>query len=43
MPPARAGGAPRERMTLAGAPGVHAEMSGVLAAAVTAVGPESGR
>lgn len=38
-----AGGAPRERMTLAGAPGVHAEMSGVLAAAVTAVGPESGR
>ena len=38
-----AGGAPRERMTLAGAPGVHAEMSAVLAAAVTAVGPESGR
>ena len=38
-----AGGAPRERMTLAGAPGVHAEMSAVLAAAVAAVGPESGR
>ena len=38
-----AGGPPRERMTLAGAPGVHAEMSAVLAAAVAAVGPESGR